>query len=63
MDARLGLSGAARALGDERQRGKVRHDMASMLAQRIYGLCLGWADVRPPTRCAMTWRCDGGRQA
>jgi hypothetical protein len=46
MDARLGLStAAARALGDERQRGKVRHDMASMLAQRIYGLCLGWADV------------------
>ena len=46
MDARLGLSAAAaRALGDERQRGKVRHDVASMLAQRIYGLCLGWADV------------------
>jgi hypothetical protein len=46
MDARLGLSAAAaRALGDERQRGKVRHDLSSMLGQRIYGLCLGWADV------------------
>ena len=46
MDARLGLSAAAaRALGDERQPGKVRHDLASMLAQRVYGLCLGWADV------------------
>jgi hypothetical protein len=46
MDARIGLSvAAARALGDDRQRGKVRHDLASMLAQRIYGLCLGWADV------------------
>lgn len=46
MDARLGLSAAAaRALGDDRQRAKVRHDVASMIAQRIYGLCLGWADV------------------
>lgn len=46
MDARLGLSAAAaRAMGDERQRGKVRHELGSMLAQRIYGLCLGWADV------------------
>ena len=46
MDARLGLSAAAaRALGDGRQPGKVRHDVASMVAQRIYGLCLGWADV------------------
>jgi hypothetical protein len=46
MDARLGLSAAAaRALGDARQPGKVRHDLVSMLAQRTYGLCLGWADV------------------
>jgi len=46
MDARLGLSAAAaRALGDVRQPGKVRHELSSMLAQRIYGLCLGWADV------------------
>jgi hypothetical protein len=46
MDARLGLSAAAaRALGDTRQPGKVRHDLTSMVAQRMYGLCLGWADV------------------
>ena len=36
---------AAAALGDERQTGKVRHSLASMVAQRVYGLCLGWADV------------------
>jgi Transposase DDE domain group 1 len=46
LDQRLGLSAAAaRALGDQRQPGKVQHSLASMLAQRIYGLCLGWADV------------------
>lgn len=46
MDQRLGLcASAARALGDERQRGKVRHSMTSMLAQRVYGLCQGWSDV------------------
>lgn len=46
MDARLGLSAAAaRALGDARQPGKVRHDLVSMVAQRVYGLCLGWSDV------------------
>lgn len=46
MDQRLGLcASAARALGDERQRGKVRHSLGSMLAQRVYGLCQGWCDV------------------
>lgn len=46
MDQRLGLcASAARALRDERQRGKVRHSLASMLAQRVYGLCQGWSDV------------------
>lgn len=46
MDQRLGLcTSAARALGDGRQRGKVRHSLASMLAQRVYGLCQGWSDV------------------
>ena len=46
MDQRLGLcASAARALGDQRQRGKVRHSLASMLAQRVYGLCQGWSDV------------------
>ena len=46
MDQRLGLTtAAAAALGDDRQTGKVRHSLASMVAQRVYGLCLGWADV------------------
>lgn len=46
VDERLALSAAAAcALGDDRQRGKVQHDLASMVAQRLYGLCLGWADV------------------
>lgn len=46
MDQRLGLcASAARALNDERQRGKVRHSLVSMLAQRVYGLCQGWSDV------------------
>jgi len=46
MDQRLGLTAAAaRALGDERQPGKVEHSMVSMVAQRVYGLCLGWSDV------------------
>jgi hypothetical protein len=46
MDRRLGLTAAAAAaLGDERQSGKVRHSLGSMVAQRVYGLCLGWSDV------------------
>jgi len=46
MDQRLGLTtAAAAALGDDRQSGKVRHSLASMVAQRVYVLCLGWADV------------------
>jgi hypothetical protein len=32
-------------LGDKRRRASVRHDMRSLLAQRIYGLCCGWEDV------------------
>lgn len=46
MDQRLGLTAAAaRALGDKRQPGKVEHSLSSMVAQRVYGLCLGWSDV------------------
>lgn len=46
MDQRLGLTAAAaKVLGDDRQTGKVRHSLVSMVAQRVYGLCLGWADV------------------
>jgi Transposase DDE domain group 1 len=46
VDDRIGLTRmAAAALGDKRRRASVRHDMRSLLAQRIYGLCCGWEDV------------------
>ena len=46
FDERIGLTrAAARALGDERRSASVAHSLHSMLAQRIYGLCLGWSDV------------------
>ncbi|MCW5631800.1 MAG: IS1380 family transposase [Rubrivivax sp.] len=46
VDERLGLtSAAARALGDERRSASIEHSMHSLLAQRVYGLCLGWSDV------------------
>ena len=45
LDERIGLTrAAARALGDERRSASVVHSLHSMLAQRIYGLCLGWSD-------------------
>jgi hypothetical protein len=46
VDERLGLTrAAALALGDERRSASVHHSVHSLLAQRIYGLCLGWSDV------------------
>ena len=46
LDERIGLTrAAAQALGDERRSASVAHSLHSMLAQRIYGLCLGWSDV------------------
>lgn len=46
VDERLGLTrAAAQALGDERRAASVQHSVHSLLAQRIYGLCLGWSDV------------------
>lgn len=46
VDERLGLTrAAAKAFGDERRGASVSHSVNSMLAQRIYGLCLGWSDV------------------
>lgn len=46
VDDRLGLTrAAAQAIGDERRAGSVQHSVHSLLAQRIYGLCLGWSDV------------------
>ena len=46
VDERTGLTrAAALAFGDERRGASVQHSMHSLLAQRIYGLCLGWSDV------------------
>lgn len=46
IDEHLGLSrAAAHALGDDRRSRSVVHSLHSMVAQRVYGLCLGWPDV------------------
>jgi hypothetical protein len=48
-EARYGLiDGFARCLVDGRQPGKVRHTLADLLAQRIYGLACGHPDVNLP---------------
>ena len=45
-DRLSGLTSAvARRLSDRRQRGKVVHDFAALLRQRVYALALGWEDV------------------
>jgi hypothetical protein len=52
-DRRLGLiPRLAGALVDERQRGKVRHGLADLLGQRIYGLALGYDDASDAARLA-----------
>ena len=44
-DRRLGLAAAvARRLGDPRQRGKLRHGVADLLRQRVFGIALGHED-------------------
>ncbi|MCE4536308.1 IS1380 family transposase [Pelomonas sp. P7] len=46
VDERIGLTrAAARVFADSRRAASVRHDMRSLLAQRVYGLCCGWEDV------------------
>ena len=45
-DRRLGLlSGLARRLDDERQAGKVAHQLLALLRQRVYAVALGYEDV------------------
>ncbi len=45
-DRLIGLTAAvARGLHDGRQRGKVEHDFAAMLRQRVFALALGYEDV------------------
>ena len=52
-DRRLGLiARLAAALVDERQQGKVRHGLADLLGQRIYGLALGYDDANDAARLA-----------
>src|SRR5438132_5526599 len=52
-DARYGLiDGFARCLVDDRQAGKVRHTLADLLAQRIYGLACGYPDANDADRLA-----------
>ena len=46
MERRLGLvKRVARSLGEARQRGKVRHEVVTMLRQRVLALALGYEDL------------------
>ena len=52
-EARYGvIDGLARCLVDDRQAGKVRHPLADLLAQRIYGLACGHPDANDADRLA-----------
>ena len=52
-EARYGLiDGLARCLVDDRQPGKVRHTLADLLAQRIFGLACGYPDANDADRLA-----------
>ena len=45
VDRRLGLTArVARALGDRRQRGKVRHEVVTMVRQRVHTVALGYEE-------------------
>ena len=47
VDRRLGLTARiARALGDRRQRGKVRHEVVTMVRQRVHAIHAGSGLVR-----------------
>ena len=46
VDRQLGLTArVARALGDRRQRGKVRHEVVTMVRQRVHAVALGYEDL------------------
>ena len=46
VDRRVELTErVARALGDRRQRGKVRHEVLTMVRQRVHALALGYEDL------------------
>jgi len=47
VDRRTGLTpGIARVLGDERRQASCRPDGLSLLRQRVYGLALGYEDLK-----------------
>jgi hypothetical protein len=51
VDERLGLTRVlAEALGDRRQAGKVQHEVADLVRQRVYGLACGYADTNDAAR-------------
>ncbi|WP_459615278.1 IS1380 family transposase [Bordetella sp. 2513F-2] len=46
VDRRLGLTrSASAALSDRRRVASVRHEVHTLLSQRVYGLCCGWEDI------------------
>ena len=46
VDRRLGLTErVARRLGEPRQRGKVRHEVVTMVRQRVHAVALGYEDL------------------
>jgi len=51
IDDKLGLTSAmARCLADPRERGKVRHPLADIIRQRVFGLCCGYSDTNDVAR-------------
>ncbi len=52
-DRRLGLvSALAACLNDDRQAGKVQHEVSEMLTQRVMGMACGYADANDAARLA-----------
>jgi len=60
-DRRLGLTSAlAACLREERQPGKILHEMEELLTQRVMGMALGYEDATTPhvwhaIRCTSCW--------
>jgi hypothetical protein len=53
IDLRLGLiARLAACVPDTRQPGKVAHDIAALVAQRVYGIACGYADANDAARLA-----------
>ncbi len=51
VDAQIGLTDRlAAALTDPREPGKVRHTLADLLRQRIFGICCGYGDTNDTAR-------------